>query len=380
MGDTVLMAERTRIAIDGARLQGWAMVAILAVGAGLGAATLASPGPQHRLAETMTLDAFLSGQTAGAVNHAMAHDLPVGTLLSQAGGVLRWRLFESGGPQVTVGCGDWLFLTEELRPWPGSASSMQARANAMHEIAKDLSAQGIALQVVLVPDKARVAHAAACGVPYSAQSQARYAEFAGMLSGLPVVDLLAAYSGVCNQLYYRTDTHWNQDGAAIAAAATAAATDAPVGRERPFTTEYGAETDRAGDLLRLMSLDHVPDFAIKLRPLPDRERPTTTKETNPPADTGSLLDDAPVPEIALVGSSYSVNANFHGALEQAMSAPIGQFAQAGGAFWGSARDYFRSPAFKETPPKLVIWEVPERVVNQPISTEEAAFLHNWRGQ
>ena len=73
-------------------------------------------------------------------------------------------------------------------------------------------------------------------------------------------------------------------------------------------------------------------------------------------------------------------ANFHGALEQAMSAPIGQFAQSGGAFWGSARDYFRSPAFKETPPKLVIWEIPERVVNQPIGEEEAAFLHNWRGQ
>ena len=72
---------------------------------------------------------------------------------------------------------------------------------------------------------------------------------------------------------------------------------------------------------------------------------------NPPADTGGLLDDAPVPEIALLGSSYSVNANFLGALEQAESAPIGQFAQSGGGFWGSARDYFRSPAFKETPPE-----------------------------
>ena len=129
-----------------------------------------------------------------------------------------------------------------------------------------------------------------------------------------------------------------------------------------------------------MSLDHVPDLTIPLRPLPDRERPATTKEVNPPADTGGLLDDAPVPEIALLGSSYSVNANFLGALEQAESAPIGQFAQAGGGFWGSARDYFRSPAFKETPPKLVIWEIPERVVNQPISDEEAAFLRNWRGQ
>jgi hypothetical protein len=27
----------------------------------------------------------------------------------------------------------------------------------------------------------------------------------------------------------------------------------------------------------------------------------------------------------------------------------------------------------------VIWEIPERVVNQPIDKEEAAFLKDWRG-
>jgi alginate O-acetyltransferase complex protein AlgJ len=356
------------------------MVVILAVGAGLGVVTLSGEGPQRRLADTMTLDAFLGGRTAGAVNYAMAHDLPIGDWLSEAGGIFRWRVFGSGGPQVTVGCQGWLYLTEELRPWPNSDAMMRSRADTLHQIAKDLAAQNIALQVVLVPDKARVENAFACGVPYSEQSQGRYAAFAKLLDGLPVVDVLSAFNGVRTPLYYRTDTHWNQDGAAIAAAATASATDAAVDRDRPFDTQFGPDADRAGDLLRLMSLDKVPDLALPLRPLPDRERPATTKETNPPADTGGLLDDAPVPQIALVGSSYSVNANFHGALEQALSAPVGQFAQAGGAFWGSARDYFRSPAFKETPPKLVIWEIPERVVNQPIGEEEAAFLHNWRGQ
>ena len=365
--------------LDGARAQGWAMVAVLAIGFGLGVATLASPGPQRRLQEALNLKAFLGGQTAAAVNYAMAHDLPIGDELSAAGGILRWRVFGSGGPQVMVGCNDWLYLTEELRPWPGSDAAMKARADTLHAVAAGLKEKGIALQVVLVPDKRRVEQAGACEVRYAAQSEARYGQFEGLVADLHPVDLLQAFAGIRNDLYYRTDTHWNQDGAAIAAAATASATDAPIGRERPFHTDYGPEADRAGDLLRLMSLDHVPDLAIKLRPLPDRERPAKTTETNPPADTGGLLDDAPVPEVALIGSSYSVNANFHGALEQALSAPVGQFAQAGGAFWMSARDYFRSQAFRDTPPKLVIWEVPERVVNQPISTEEAAFLRNWQG-
>ncbi len=396
------------------------MLAVLVLGFGLGVATLATPGPMRRIADTLTPRAFLGGETASAVNFAMAHDLPIGSTLSAAGGVLRWRLFGSGGPQVTVGCDDWLFLTEELRPWPGSKASMGARADAVHAVAKGLAEQGIALQIVFVPDKRRVAELAArqvpaelvtailtqaaskssgseaaspsigaagkprrsdwCGVPYSEESEARYAAFLGRIADLPVVDLLTAYDGVRTPLYYRTDTHWNQDGAALAAAAVAASTTAELGRERPFHTDYGPEAARAGDLLRLMSLENVPDIQpIKLRPLPDREAPATTSETNPPAEAGGLLDDAPVPEIVLIGSSYSVNANFHGALEQSFSAPVAQFAKAGGAFWLAARDYFRSQAFRETPPKLVIWEIPERVVNQPISNEEAAFLRNWRG-
>lgn len=355
------------------------MLGVLAVGFGLGVATIGSPGPLRRLRETLTVPEFLGGHTAGAVNYAMAHDLPIGDALSMLGGILRWRLFDSGGPQVTPGCDDWLFLTEELRPWPGGDDTMAKRASVLRGIAADLQKQGIALQVLLVPDKTRVEAAHACGVPYSAQSQARYAAFASKLQGLHVTDLLAAYRGIRDQLYYSTDTHWNQTGAAIAAAALAAAEDAPIARDRPFKTTFGPDAPRAGDLLRLMSLDHVPDLPIKLRPLPDHERPATTAEVNPPADTGDLLGDAPVPEVALVGSSYSVNANFLGALEEALSAPVAQFAEAGGAFWGSARDYFRSPAFRETPPKLIVWEIPERVVNQPIGDEEAKFLANWRG-
>ena len=368
----------------GARAQGLAVIAVLAVGFGAAVATLASPGPRLRLADAMTWQAVFGGGTAAEVNRAMAHDLPFGGALAAAGGVLRWRLFGSGGPQVTVGCAGWLFLTEELRPWPGAGHAMAARAGALHRVAAGLAANGIALQVLLVPDKARVVRQTGCGVPYSAQSQARYAAFAGLLGGLNWVDLRTAYAGNHGPLYYRTDTHWNQDGAAIAAAAiataTAAATGAPIGRDRRFQTGYGPPADRAGDLLRLMGLDQVPDLAIALRPLPDRERPATTTAADPPADAGGLLDEAPAPDVALVGSSFSVNANFSGALEQALAGPVGQFAQEGGGFWRSARDYFRSPAFRETPPKLVIWEIPERVVGQPIGPEEAAFLQNWEGK
>lgn len=360
---------------SGAKLQGWAMIAVLAGGFALGVAALMRPGPQQRLAETMTLDSFLAGRTAGAVNHAMAHDLPGGALLQVAGGVIRWRVFGSGGPQVAVGCGGWLYLMDELRPWPDAAKAMAARADALHRVAAALKARGIGLVVVLVPDKARIETAPACGVPYSVQAQNRLGAFKALVGDIPLVDLAPVFAAAHRPLYYRTDTHWNQDGAAIAAQSIAAAAgSAAITRDRVFKTEAGPEAERAGDLLRLMSLEDVPDLAIKLRPLPDHERPDTTRQVEGPAEAGGLLDDAPVPDVVLLGSSFSLNGNFHGRLQQSLGAAVGQFGQAGGAFWGSAKDYFRSPAFTETPPKLVVWEFPERVLSQPIGDEEAAFL------
>ena len=47
------------------------------------------------------------------------------------------------------------------------------------------------------------------------------------------------------------------------------------------------------------------------------------------------------------------------------SASLGNFAKDGGEFSGAARDYFASPAFRETPPQLLIWEIPERDLQSP---------------
>lgn len=99
-----------------ATVQAVATIALLGWGALQGVAAIAEPEARARIARTLNLDAFLEGRTAAAVNHVMAHGLPADPWLRAAGGILRWGLFNSGGPQVRLGCGDWLFLTEELRP------------------------------------------------------------------------------------------------------------------------------------------------------------------------------------------------------------------------------------------------------------------------
>ncbi|WP_424814604.1 alginate O-acetyltransferase AlgX-related protein [Roseococcus sp. YIM B11640] len=350
------------------------VIAILAWGFTEGVRAIALPAAQQRLQPTLNGEAFLAGRTAAAVNHIMAHNLPIDPWARAAGGFFRWRFFHSGGPQVRVGCNGWLFLNEELRPWPDADRVMAERAEALARIRARLAAQNVTLIVAVVPDKARVHHAELCGAPISAQSEARYARLLSTMraQGLAPISLLEPLQALAAQrpAYWRTDTHWNQDGAAAAAAAIAAgAQAATIDRPGGFTTRHdAAETAGPGDLLRLMGLDILPDG---LRPPIDRQHLAHTDE---PASGGGLLDDEGAPQVALIGSSYSVNANFHGALQQALGAKVTNLAQAGGGFAGAASAYFAGATFREAPPRLIIWEIPERVMGQPITAEERAFF------
>lgn len=354
---------------------GLATLAILVLGFWQGMAAIATPQAQRRLAEVMRFDAFFAGRTAAAINHVMAHDLPADGLLRAAGGVLRWKIFGAGSAQVLPGCDDWLFLAEEVRPWPGAEAAMERRAALVAGVAERLAREGIALRVAVVPDKARMVPAMRCGVPYAAQAAARLPAFTAALAaqGIAAVDFAAVLGAEGTALFYRTDTHWNQEGARRAAAALAAVLPAELPREAEFRTEAALdETNGPGDLLRLMSLDRVPD---RLRPRPDRQRVEITSATEA-AEAESILDETPVPEIVLIGSSFSVNANFHGALQQAARAPVANLALAGGGFARAAAEYFASPAWRETPPKVVLWEMPERVLVQPLGSDERA-LQAW---
>lgn len=352
----------------------WFFIILMAWGAWQGMGALRSADAQRRLGEVLNWPAFLAGRTTAALNHVMAHDLPADPWLRMAGGAIRWGAFGSGGPQVRVGCADWLFLQEELRTWTDGAANRRARLEGIIRAARRLEAEGIAVILAVTPDKARVHGEQLCGTAYAAESVDRHAEAVAALRGaglrlvewLPLLDAAKADGPV----YWRTDTHWNHRGAALAARAIAqAAAPLPLQREPGITTEVAAlETAMAGDLLRLMGLENAPDW---LRPAPDRARSEVTRV---PEAGGGLLDEAPAPEVVLLGSSYSLNGNFHGALQQALGARVLNFGRAGGGVTGGARDWFASATARESRPRLVVWEILERGLPMPITAEERVFL------
>ena len=131
---------------------------------------------------------------------------------------------------------------------------------------------------------------------------------------------------------------------------------------RSFAIAQQPAAPRPGDLVRLAGLDWLP---MPLQPAEEVVMASTINEQVPEAEGGGdslddLFGDDNLPNLALIGTSFSRNSNFAGFLQQALKAPVGNFAKDGGEFSGAAKAYFNSPAFSQTPPQLVVWEIPER--------------------
>jgi alginate biosynthesis protein AlgX len=75
-------------------------------------------------------------------------------------------------------------------------------------------------------------------------------------------------------------------------------------------------------------------------------------------DESKLFDEDPLPEITLVGTSFSATSAYHfaGFLQQALQTDVLNAALTGGNFDGALMQYLPSEAFQKSPPKLMIWE------------------------
>jgi alginate O-acetyltransferase complex protein AlgJ len=320
-----------------------------------------------------TLD-FREGRATLAIEKQLDLKLPARETLIAFANTLRYQLFSGVADQVRTGKDGWLFLTEEIKYSPPTAA-FTTRMDLIAEVAKRLDAQGVKLVVALVPDKARVYSKELRGGVYPTYNAARYAQALGALekSKVAVVDLFTPFAKAVatnGEIYYRTDTHWNQAGAKIAASEIAKAVSLlkiDIEKTSFVSKSKSGLEERSGDLIRLMGLAQVPS---SLRPVLDREAPDETIEQSATAGKApqGLFGDSGVP-IVLTGTSYSLRGNFHGYLQESLAAKVLNTAKDGGGFLQGLSAYLADDAFKTTKPKVLIWEVPERMLNLPLEAE-----------
>lgn len=316
----------------------------------------------------LNIPAVLDGSVMRSISDRLSQT-PVPTIAATTERTGAWLLTRDLGRQVSRGCGNWLFLTEELQPPLQAARFMQQRVKTALQLREALEKRGIALLVLMVPDKSRIEEAQLCRLTRSRTLSGRLQDWITALraGGVQVVDstpALAALAAGALQPFYRTDTHWNETGAQAAARSVAEAVREsgmqPTPRRDYETTLLGPHV-RPGDLVHLAGLDVLWP---SLQPQP--EWTATSSVVERPAGAGSatadLFGDSELATVALIGTSFSRNSNFAPFLSRSLQTPVANFSRDGGNFLGSAQAYFKSAEFIENPPKLVIWEIPERTL------------------
>lgn len=347
-----------------------AFIAVMLVGAWqITAAALNSDGLEF----PRTLLDFREGRTTQELEKQLDKHLPVRSSLIAGANTLRYLITGGGGDQVRTGRDQWLFLTEELRYDAGGAANLQARADMLGTAALRLNEQGVKLVVALVPDKARIYETKLASGQYPAYNQSRYQDALAALRERKVttVDLLQPLTQAAakSEVFYRTDTHWNQVGAEVVARAVASQVQQlgiSLDTTTFKTTSEGSPVERVGDLIRLMGLQDMPNA---LRPMPDQEAAASTSQTSTESAGGGLFGDVAAVPVVMTGTSYSMRGNFHGYMQQALSSKVLNTAKDGGGFLQAATAYLNDEAFRSSKPKVLIWEVPERFLMTKLEAE-----------
>ncbi|WP_322052379.1 alginate O-acetyltransferase AlgX-related protein [Paraburkholderia bannensis] len=335
------------------------------------------------LPHAVTRAGLLDGTVSKELASRMA-DTPIAADAARVQRALGWLTLGDLGPRVREGCPGWLFLRDELNVYADGERHLATRAATVAAVQRELAQQGIALVVAVVPDKSRIEPQHLCSLYRPASLDARLGDWSARLAAaqVPVVTLDAALRSVPGDAFFRTDTHWTQDGAGAAAQAVAQrirAMNVPLGSSQPgYRVENRPAARRPGDLVRLAGLETLPP---SWQPTPEVVTSRAyVHEAQAAASADDLFGDADLPNIAVVGTSYSTTSDFVPQLALALGTGVGNFAHEGAKFGGSAKAYFASAAYAQTPPKLIVWELDERDLQSPIEADDAVVVPQGRAK
>ena len=238
--------------------------------------------------------------------------------------------------------------------------------NLLDLLVKAAAERNILLVMLPVPDKAEQVEDQLCGLAAD-QSRLRAGLWAEATKSVEVapIDLRNRWP---SPGYWRTDTHWDRQGARFAADAVAGIINEKLGAgSENVRLVEGPSRERIGDLTRLAGLTESPRWLA----------PTQEHEVDDRAEirrSGSLLDATPPPSVVLAGSSYSLNSGFIDYLQTALSREVVQTSQPGGGFAGALLDILERKPAVLAGVKVVIWEWPMRSLTAPPTEAERRFL------
>lgn len=316
--------------------------------------------------ENPTLKSILKGTWTPEFEKNLNESLPVFNPSRNFWGRLEYSWFGEGRKGVIVGSNGWLFTEEEFSCIPHGDQNTQDNLDYIANVADILKEKGIKLHVILVPAKARVykEYTGKHNVPHCRANLYNHIINSLTEKHIPVVELLTAFreSPQRDTLYLKTDTHWTTQGARMAAMLAAGQIETDDLKTTSYTTHQTKSNKHEGDLLRY--IPGVRNNMIKPDDLMGYETQKDTNASSGEQDAASALFGEDVPPVTLVGTSYSANPKWHfeGFLKDSLDVEILNMADVGQGPFTVMKKYLDGDTIKNTPPSLVIWEIPERYV------------------
>ncbi len=336
------------------------MIGILIVSFMMSALTIYKKHPEFEIAP-ITFKSFFNGELTSNLESEFEDKLLVKDTAVGLWGAISYGLLKTGNTKVVIGENEWLFTEEEFIVHPNARAEELNKINIIYGVNDYLQSKNIRLIVALIPSKARVYEDYLGCTSYPKIHHDLYQRFRGVLinRGIDAPNLLSPLTSSDDQTFMRLDTHWSPRGAEIIANIIAKNI---IDIERPiknFITEQSNPKSYEGDLEK-----YVPTgiFEKWIGLKPETYVPHTTYSTD---DSGALFDDPVIP-VTLVGTSYSAIAqwNFEGALKTALQADVLNLALVGKGPTAPMADFLKNTNLDNTNTKLVVWEIPERFIQQ----------------
>ncbi|MDN6857687.1 alginate O-acetyltransferase [Pseudomonas sp. CAN2814] len=343
--------------------------------------------PSFSAAEGTTV---LNGKLAHAFEGHYDGEFPIKRLGTNLWAALDYTVFDEGRPGVVIGKDGWLFTDEEFKPAP-TQQQLDDNWALVRGVQQELERRGVKLVLAIIPAKTRLYPEYVGKEQPAAMHASLYNDFLqrARQAGMAAPELLGTLEKAKDngQVFLRTDTHWTPLGAEAVAQRLGESIRAGAGADLPsqsFVTEAGKSGAHKGDLLTFLPLD--PLFTSLL---PEEDQ-LQQRQTHPVEEAaagsgdssggGDLFGDSAQPQVALVGTSYSANPrwNFAGALKQALSADVINYAKEGKGPLEPMLELLQDEGFKQKPAQLLVWEFPERYL--PMHSDLSQFNQDWVAQ
>jgi alginate biosynthesis protein AlgX len=258
---------------------------------------------------------------------------------------------------LQLGEHNWLFRDMDLKRAYGPRAPGYKSLQQLQQL---LQIRGIRLVMVPIPGRALVHPEYLGEIDYDIQrGRKSYSQYLEQLRSIdivvPQIDSLFQQTQT-KPLFFARDHHWNHHGARTIARLTAYAIKAEkiAGIKRQKFTSYSVGGDHNDGSLQRAALELCEQSYPK--------EPFKLYQTVAKSKTADdLFEELPEPQIVLVGTSNSqgrLKFNFDGFLAHYVGTAVDNKAKSGGGFGDALKEYLSSDEFKQSPPRIIVWEIP----------------------